>query len=43
MQRVIHDARPGVALDLSYSIAYDGLKYALVDGQPLPEPKFRIS
>jgi hypothetical protein len=42
-QRVIKYSRPGVSLGLSYSIPYDGLKYVLVDGQPLSEPKFRIS
>jgi hypothetical protein len=43
VQRIIRYTRPGVALDLSYSIPYDGLKYALVDGQPLPETKLRMS
>jgi len=43
VQRVIRYSRPGVALGLSYSIPFDGLKYALVDGQPLSEPKFKMS
>jgi hypothetical protein len=43
VQRVIRYSRAGVALDLSYSIPHDGLKYTLVDGQPLPAGKFRLS
>lgn len=34
-QRVVTYQRPGVALALSHSLRYDGLKYALVDGREL--------
>lgn len=34
-QRVVTYRRPGVDLALSHSLRYDGLKYALVDGQPI--------
>lgn len=42
-QRVIRYSRAAVTLGLSYSIPLDGLKYALVDGQPLSEAKFKMS
>lgn len=41
-QRAVTYARSGVQLALSHSVLYDGLKYALVGGQPVPHNKFQL-
>jgi hypothetical protein len=41
-QRIVGYQRPGVKLDISYSLTYEGLKYALVDGKPLNRAPFAI-
>lgn len=39
-QRITRYRRPGVQLDISHSLYFGGVKYTLVDGQPIPRDRF---
>lgn len=42
-QRTVDYRRPGVRLQLSHSLYYDGLKFAAIDGKQQPRPNLEYS